>query len=78
MYVETRGGIRHGFHEKPSRKMVRVKKVYECYGCLETIRIDELAQLKEIGNRRYYLCERCSRSAPTWMKEGKINGLRNA
>ena len=68
MYVETRGGIRHGFHEKPSRKMVRVKKVYECYGCLETIKIDELAQLKVIGNRRYYLCEQCSR---TW--NGRVN-----
>lgn len=63
MYVETRGGIRHGFHEKSSRKMLRVKKVYECYGCLVTIRPGELAQLKVIGNRRYYLCQQCSR---TW------------
>lgn len=62
-YVETRGSLRYGFHEKPSRKMVRVKKAYECYGCLETIQVDELAQLKVIGNRRYYLCQQCSR---TW------------
>lgn len=70
-YVETRGRVRYGFHEKPSRKMVRAKKVYECYGCLATIRVDELCQLKIIGNRRYYLCKQCSRNAPTWMKEGK-------
>lgn len=71
MYVETRGRVRYGFHEKPIKKTLRVKKKYECYGCLATIQIDELAQLKVIGNRRYYLCQQCSRSAPTWMKEGK-------